>query len=83
MKTTIKITTDKLPYLESLGRRLSKDEVVEADKDIADFFVKNGLAVENESSGNESSTKKKRARNSKGHWKSDDLSTPTINEAYE
>ena len=60
-----------------MGRKLAEGEIVELDSDTADFFIKNNLGQEHKSA-----KPKKRARNSRGHWKADDPSTE-INEAYE
>ena len=60
-----------------MGRKLVEGEIVELDNDTADFFIKNNLGQEHKSA-----KPKKRARNSRGHWKADDPSTE-INEAYD
>lgn len=75
MKKTIIITSLRKPIL--MGRKLAEGEIVELDSDTADFFIKNNLGQEHKSA-----KPKKRARNSRGHWKADDPSTE-INEAYE
>jgi len=75
MKKTIIITSTRKPLL--MGRKLAEGEIVELDNDTADFFIKNNLGQEHKSA-----KPKKRARNSRGHWKADDPSTE-INEAYE
>ena len=75
MKKTIIITSLRKPIL--MGRKLAEGEIVELDNDTADFFIKNNLGQEHKSA-----KPKKRARNSRGHWKADDPSTE-INEAYE
>lgn len=77
MTKQIKITSENKPYLENLGRRLDKNEIVEVGDDIADFFVEKNLAVLVEEK-----KERKRARNSKGHYKADNPLTD-INEAYE
>ncbi|MAJ12998.1 MAG: hypothetical protein CMD09_03210 [Flavobacteriales bacterium] len=76
MKKTIQITSDREPIL--FDRKLMKDEIVEMDSEMAELFISKNLAVEKTSA-----KPKKRARNERGHWKSDDPSTPEVNEAYE
>ena len=60
------------------------------EQSLMDTFVENGWAMEvkvdsvEETVQVEAEIKEvKRARNDKGHYKQDDLSTPDVNEAYE
>ncbi len=69
------------------------DEIVDAkdtwQDDVMSSFVQNGWAMEvkmdtaEETVKVEAKVKPKRARNTKGQLKADDLSTPDVNEAWE
>ena len=87
-----KITVPKVGSNNTHGteaRLYKHDEVVDAkeswQEELMDTFVANGWAIETkmESTIDVEQAEPVRARNDKGHYKKDDLSTPDVNEAYE
>jgi len=71
----IKITSDKNPWAN--GSPCAKGQEIDVDDETGKALVEAGMAEEMGAS------KPKRARNSKGQLKKDDLSTPDVNEAWE
>jgi len=68
----IEITTDRQPFVD--GARKNKGDVIEVTAADGKAMIANGFAKE---------VTVKRARDAKGKLKSDDPSTPDVNEAWE
>ena len=68
----IEITTDRQPFVD--GVRKNKGDVIEVTAADGKAMIANGFAKE---------VTVKRARDAKGKLKSDDPSTPDVNEAWE
>ena len=75
----IRITTERRPFHD--GRPLSVGEEIEVSQEDFNHFKAHGWCEEMETKKAEPKKKKKRARNSNGHYIADDPKTAK-NEAY-